>query len=378
VPPPGVQRIVSRARTAAPYLPWAALALVVALVAVAALLFLFLRLVPDWIATADDDITSVRTGVLAFLAGLVAVIGAVYTARTYALNRRGQLTDRFSRAIEQLGNESLDVRLGGIYSLERIARESPEDHGPVIDVLTAYVRDHAAWRRRAELEREGPAPQFQNWMGPPPANWPPITPDRDVQAALTVLARRQVVRVGDEAPLELSNVDLRGARLSGARLERSRLADSHLEDAFLLGAKLAGARLVRVHSEGANLSNADLRGADLNRACLDGVFAVDADFGSGRSTDVWIATSLIRASVRYAHLQGVNLSSATLENADLTGSLLFDADLSHARLSGTHLEGADLSSAQLDDADLKSATYSSATRWPHDFDARAAGAVRND
>ena len=35
------------------------------------------------------------------------------------------------------------IRLGGIYALERIARDSEKDHGPIMEVLTAYVREKA-------------------------------------------------------------------------------------------------------------------------------------------------------------------------------------------------------------------------------------------
>ena len=136
VPPPGVQRSISRVRSAMPYLPWLVLASAVALVLLAPLLLLLLRVMPEWIAASDDDVASARTGVLALLAGLVAVVGAVYTAKTYALNRQGQLTDRFTRAVEQLGHDSRDVRLGGIHALERIARESPEDYGARCSVHT--------------------------------------------------------------------------------------------------------------------------------------------------------------------------------------------------------------------------------------------------
>src|SRR5215211_5252617 len=63
------------------------------------------------------------------------------------LTRQGQITERFTRAIDQLGNESLEIRLGGIYALERIDKESPERtyHGTVMEVLTAYVRENSRW-----------------------------------------------------------------------------------------------------------------------------------------------------------------------------------------------------------------------------------------
>ena len=50
------------------------------------------------------------------------------------LTRQGQITDRFTKAIVQLGEqgpEKLAVRLGGIYALERIARDSERDHWPI-------------------------------------------------------------------------------------------------------------------------------------------------------------------------------------------------------------------------------------------------------
>src|SRR6266702_335401 len=44
-----------------------------------------------------------------------------------------------------LGSDNLDVRLGGIYALERIASSSEVDRGPILEVLTAYVRGHSPW-----------------------------------------------------------------------------------------------------------------------------------------------------------------------------------------------------------------------------------------
>jgi hypothetical protein len=79
---------------------------------------------------AEND---VRSTLLQALAGTVLLAGLYFTARTYQLNREssartyeldreGQITERFTRAIDQLGEDKLDVRLDGIYALERIAR----------------------------------------------------------------------------------------------------------------------------------------------------------------------------------------------------------------------------------------------------------------
>jgi hypothetical protein len=63
--------------------------------------------------------------------------------RQLEIGQEGQITERFTRAIDQLGSKSIDVRLGGIYALERIAKNSPQDQDAITDILSAYVRGHS-------------------------------------------------------------------------------------------------------------------------------------------------------------------------------------------------------------------------------------------
>ncbi len=72
------------------------------------------------------------------------------TQTTLRLTEQGQITERFTRAIEQLGSDKLEIRLGGIYALERIAGDSlametspGRDYATIMEVLTAYVRQNA-------------------------------------------------------------------------------------------------------------------------------------------------------------------------------------------------------------------------------------------
>jgi hypothetical protein len=88
-----------------------------------------------------------RTTLLQGLGGLAVLGGAYFAARQLQTGREqlrvaqeGQVTERFTRAIEQLGSAELDVRLGGIYALERIARDSPSDRATIEEVLTLAVR----------------------------------------------------------------------------------------------------------------------------------------------------------------------------------------------------------------------------------------------
>lgn len=224
----------------------------------------------------------VRTTLLQALAGGVLLLGAYFTWRQLRVTLEGQLTDRYTKAVDQLGSDHLDVRVGGIYALERIARDSPYDRATIEEVLTAYVRDHAPWppppappppslqaiaqrlvtvvqrQRSARQRRTAKTPAGHAQQGQPGTNGAePQGPPADVQAAMTVLGRREHPP-GGRRPLDLTRVDLRRVQLEGANLR-----DADLDGANLQGAELPRANLHSAHLDGANLQDADLDGANL-------------------------------------------------------------------------------------------------------------------
>ncbi|MGW4152208.1 hypothetical protein ACWEDF_03505 [Micromonospora chersina] len=95
-----------------------------------------------------------RQTLLAAVGGLVVLTGAAFTARTFYLSRRGQFTDRYTKAIAQLASDRLTERLGGIYALEHLMTESDRDHNSVVEVLAAFVREHSS------RSAQSPGPQW--------------------------------------------------------------------------------------------------------------------------------------------------------------------------------------------------------------------------
>ena len=75
-----------------------------------------------------------------------------------SLTRQGQITERFTRAIDQLGHARTEIRLGGIYALERIARESEEDHWPIMESGSVLLgcRKETGRARRMQQKRRTP------------------------------------------------------------------------------------------------------------------------------------------------------------------------------------------------------------------------------
>src|SRR5215213_1803398 len=55
------------------------------------------------------------------------------------LHRGGQVANQFGKAIDQLESEKSEVRIGGIYALERIAKDSTEYYWAIIEILAAYI-----------------------------------------------------------------------------------------------------------------------------------------------------------------------------------------------------------------------------------------------
>nr|BFF04285.1 hypothetical protein GCM10020241_59600 [Streptoalloteichus tenebrarius] len=88
-------------------------------------------------------LTSLVTAVAAIAALGFTAQSLRATRDQIALTEQGQLTDRFGRAVEQLGSEKVDVRLGGVHALERLAGDSERDRPTVHKLLAAFVREHA-------------------------------------------------------------------------------------------------------------------------------------------------------------------------------------------------------------------------------------------
>jgi len=246
-------------------------------------------------------------GGLALLAGLWLTLRRVKASeRTAESALDGQVTERFSRAIEHLSSDRLPMRLGGIYALERIGRDSKIDHWTVMEVLSALVRTES--------------PRDDSKPGPVVGSV--------AQVALSVIARRDASCDGahhlDLRGTNLGLAELPGAKLAGADLRLADLSGSCLAGADLKGSELTWAVLASVKGENASLDSARMWGTRLTGARLDG------------------------ASLRQVDLSGTVLRDASLRNADLEHAVV--AQLTESGLAyqwWVDIEGADLSFANL-------------------------------
>lgn len=123
--------------------------------------------------------------VAASLPGLAALGALLFTwmqvgqaSRELRISEQGQITTRFNTAIGNLGSQSLDIRLGGIYALRRIMDDSARDQPAVVSILSAFAQEHAGSSTESMKQPLGDY------------GIPDYVPNPDARAAIDTLARR--------------------------------------------------------------------------------------------------------------------------------------------------------------------------------------------
>jgi hypothetical protein len=116
---------------------------------------------------------------------------------------RAQVAQRFATAVELLDKGGVSA-MGAIYALEQIAKDSPPDQWTVIETLAAFIRTAKGADRNSR-----------------------------VQAALTVITRRNVRHDSNGGWIDLQDTNLMALNFDGMNLERFDLTRARLDGASL-------------------------------------------------------------------------------------------------------------------------------------------------
>jgi uncharacterized protein YjbI with pentapeptide repeats len=274
------------------------------------------------------------------LGGLILSVTAYIGYLNFKVGEDKQVTERFSKAIDHLGSIEVNVRLGGIYSLEQIAIDSPKYHWTVVEILSAFIREKCPIEESFSNPNESQVePDKESSNIEQPSTYNKIEKvGADVQAALTVIGRRKVAQDPNGKHIDLRKVNLAGVEMQNA--------------------KLSGVNFIF-----SDLSNADFRRADLSNAFLDGTHLCDSNLShanlSGASLHCYPDTN---GNILYTCLSSANLISANLSKANLCG-----ANLNFAMLNGTNFSDAELNQVNLDHAHLGSIKFNNILLKGTDF-----------
>ena len=325
----------------------------------------FVLLVSTIFGSTANGAGSLSAGAL-----IVAILGApfliwntVIKQTTVNFQKESHITDRISKAVEQLGAEktvkrlndqgqsvettepNIEVRIGGLLSLERIAQDSTRydkgrDHVRVMEILCAYVRENAP----ASEAENAPFPSgtkqedLELKAGTSPFDWfyRQAKPRSDIQFALFILGRRSAEQIdierqhlnrrGESYYLDLTETNLRKADLEGLDFSSASFFKSKLEGAFCNDADFKGCNLIY-----AQMTCASGRGLDLSHARID-----SADF----SHAILNEAKFLQCSMSHTHFVGTQLKGAHLcfspkpQPGTVNRAFFINADLQSALIEG--------------------------------------------
>ncbi len=191
------------------------------------------------------------------LAGLIALPLAIWrglVAQSQANAAQQSLrNERYQKGAEMLGHDALSVRLGGIYALQRLAEDFPEEyHVQILRLLSAFARHPQS--------DDGHEEEMKNKFGAPHIR-------EDIQAVLNTIGKRDL----EQFDLEYEDglfLDLTNSNLQFGDLRKAYLAFAYLHKANLFHATLTGADLRHAHITSADLRNTRLDEADLSDALI--------------------------------------------------------------------------------------------------------------
>jgi uncharacterized protein YjbI with pentapeptide repeats len=345
-----------------------------------------------WLVVTHGDHEAIRNIglVVAGIIGAPFVIWRSYVAhRTANITEHGQVTDRINTAVQGLGADktvkdpddpdgaertvpNMEVRIGSIYALARIARENLSFHVQIMQILCAYVRENSK-AEGAMLFKMPDMPGEDVEEGGLQAGWrlwkadldvyistfkQSLKPKTDIQTVLEVLGRRTPEQQAREAGWPNSDKD--GVFVFATIPKLVAYPNDYDPAAHAAWAKQMAAfksdvrkRFRAYTGYRLDLRKTNLQGYDLGKLNFRGA---RFDLAQMQAADL-TGAQIQGATLSYAQMQWATLSHAEMQGADLTFAEMERADLRNARMQGADLmfarmQGADLSNAQMSGADL--------------------------
>lgn len=340
---------------------------------------------------------------LAAIFGLPFVIWrSIVAQRQVNVSEQGLITDRINKAVDGLGTEktvsyervdaegrpyqvnqskpNIDVRIGAIYALERIAKENLDFHVQIMEILCAYIRENAPaseaepWPEIEMYEDETDGPLRDDWeervdtfLKKHATALQRVKLREDIKIALQIISRRtpeqkilearafdgnETARFvfDDKCPEISSYFDEDTDDLSA--LERYRSALEEWKGALdrysgyrldLRGINLRGAILPDLNLNGALFDGAQMQGAALNHCEMQGASLYGAQMQAAQLDWSQMQTAVVNESnLQLASFGGVSMQEASLSWANLRSAKLSATILSGTKCNNTQMQWARL------------------------------------
>ena len=171
----------------------------------------------DWLQENGEMLRNVSFLVAAGV-GLPLAIWRTKTADRQAdTAQQSLLNERYQKGAEMLGNSALAVRMGGIYALQRLAEDHPEQfYIQMMELLCAFVRQPTKDRNLKRRQMDDEKKDDETLLS--------VREDvQAVMAAIGSLRKTGKELEKDDFKLDLQGASLRSGDFSGMNLSGARL-----------------------------------------------------------------------------------------------------------------------------------------------------------
>jgi len=342
----------------------------------------------QWLVSHQQARTQTETLQTSLLTKAIEQLGAMREEKRSFQDAEG----KWQTVSETVPN--LEVRLGAIYLLRRLAEDNARDHWPILETLCAYIRENSReeWRKwsrqqiaKGRVPEEGENPEYlepvkKNRLRVYPQNARAIalrsipgltaaipTPREDISSALNVIGQRQLVERHNSINL-LKNSEIRRLSLSNCFLPRSTLDGLNFNyiDCHHTHFELSSCTY-------SDFSTSNLQGSDFSFAtcfktifsrsdCFEGKFYgaylnaaeyVETDCGNADFSRSFCGNAIfLGAKCETAEFCSADASEANFTASKCSGANFFDTNLRGSLFSNENLHKADFTYSRVHGADF--------------------------
>lgn len=248
----------------------------------------------------SEDLRNLIFLVGGLTAGIIAAWRAQVADKQTQINEQSQITERFTRAVDQLGSENLYMRIGALHALERIGRDSENDVVAILRLLSNFVRSQSSSQKTSHILHGGDAPA-------------PLDAVEGLAVIIRLAGKYEQLLRNEERSI----VNLHASYLphltdfGGMSFFRFDFTRCNLSQGFFLGSNFEGADFLRAHLNNAWLEHCNFRHTQFDKAILDG-----AHFGGADMTEAILWSAVCN---------GTDFSAAKNLTTEMLKNIIYDA-----------------------------------------------------
>lgn len=234
----------------------------------------------DW-RNAILIVGGLTAGIIATWRAYVADEQAKTESKKANIAEQIQITDRFARAIEQLNNEHIYMRIGAVHALERIGHDSEDDVLAVLRLLASFVRGQSpAKNKSVHFELPPDAKEGLDVIVRLTSHYKEFLKDDSFRLDLSAsnLASFPVANQG-----YFCGFDFRGSTIMYQVFPQANFGKASFSDANLTNTRFWKCNFVRAWFGGAILDSAWFYDADMSKATLLGATCNNTDFSTAKN-----------------------------------------------------------------------------------------------